>query len=441
MPRGISLGLPLSRGAAPPPAWLFAEHALGGAPPSLFADFGRDIYGIGGVQKSFSDLFTVSSVAKAVVGPDRSLVTVPANTPAFDYSMGQRRLLLEGATTNLCLRSQDLSHASWSNRAGSPNVTVNNSGAPDGTSTLNMIQRTVTTATYVGQNFVKAASSITYTLSFFAKQGAVGRGIPVRIQATYPNRVDTNFNLVTGAVGSTTALGSGFTALGATITQLTPGIYYCTVTVTSDTTTGMSIFIGVKQDATSAAVDGTDTSSNADVYVWGFQLEQAVGASSYVATAGAQVTRVTDLCAFTPAANAAIPAATASVAYRANVRSPVLGQQLVGIASNNALLRADGGNAGIVRLGGSSGGNLGSILGLPGEVGIAAGWAAGTRSLCVNGNAAQVDALTMDQTMPPFFLGQSAGMTPSAVHFLGALVAWPVKGSNGALQSQARVYS
>lgn len=274
------------------PPWRQAKNRLDGKTPSLYADFGRGVFALSGVKKTFSDLFTVSSGAKVIVGPAQSLVTVPANTPAFDYSAGQCRLLLEGATTNLLLRSQDLTNAAWTNRTGSPAVTANNPGAPDGTSTFNLLQRTVTSASFIGQSFTKAASALTYTLSFYAKQGVVGRGIPVRIQATYPNRVDTNFNLATGSVGSSTALGTGFTAVASSMKQTAPGIYYCTVTITTDATTGFSVFIGVKQDATSAAVDGSDTSANADIYVWGFQLEQAASASSYVATAGSQVTRV-----------------------------------------------------------------------------------------------------------------------------------------------------
>ncbi|MFG1205554.1 phage head spike fiber domain-containing protein [Xanthobacter flavus] len=390
---------------------------------------------------TLNELLSVSSGAKTVVANDNTLKTIPANYPAFDYSSGKRALRFEGATTNLALRSQDLSNAAWNNRTGAPSVTVNNPGAPDGTATFNLLQRNTTGTTYVGQSFTKAASSLTYTLSFYAKAGAVGRGVPVRIQSAYPSRVDTNFNLVTGAVGSSTAIGTGLTALSSSMRQTTPGVYYCTVTATLDASiTAYAVFFGMKQDAASAAIDGTDTSSNADVYVWGIQWEQAAVASSYVATVASAVTRVTDVCAFSPLLNLCIPQMAATMAYRGNVKTTTASQTVIGLAGF-PFIRGSGAGAAFSMDGNTSGITLLVDNTLPGAVGGAFGWDTSGRALAVNGSAVVTDTRVVDRQAPPFFFGGQSGATTGAVHELGTFVVWPLKASNSNLQQQARVYA
>ncbi|WP_238120813.1 MULTISPECIES: DUF2793 domain-containing protein [unclassified Xanthobacter] len=81
--------------------WTQAEHQLDGVAPALAADFVGERYALGGAHVSSTTLFQRTGSAKMVVAGSGELMQAPANTLAFDYHSGGRRLLLEGAATNL----------------------------------------------------------------------------------------------------------------------------------------------------------------------------------------------------------------------------------------------------------------------------------------------------------------------------------------------------
>jgi hypothetical protein len=224
------------------------------------------------------------------------------DTPRFDYNpatLALNGLLIEEQRTNIILYSSDTTmQAQWNNSSGSPSITNNDAGAPDGSSTFNHFTRTTTAPSFRGQNVTKAAGSLPFTFTLYAKAGTNGRYVALRIQGVYPNRTDCAFDLVNGTAGTPTNAGSGFSG-ASSIQAIGNGLYRCTFTTsTTSTSTLMTVFYSVNSNG-SSQIDTTDSASNSDGYVWGAQLEQASTATSSIPTTTASVTRATDALSFT----------------------------------------------------------------------------------------------------------------------------------------------
>ncbi|MFG1417159.1 DUF2612 domain-containing protein [Xanthobacter sp. V0B-10] len=84
---------------------MLAPQAIGGVAPTLALDVPRNRCFVSGSGVTLAAALMRVGAAKVVVGPDGAPMTVSANTLAFDYSSGRRRLLLEGAATNLFVGS------------------------------------------------------------------------------------------------------------------------------------------------------------------------------------------------------------------------------------------------------------------------------------------------------------------------------------------------
>lgn len=222
--------------------------------------------------------------------------------PRFDYDPVTHEinglLLQPEARTNLLEYSQDLSQGAIWNRSGAPIITINNAGAPDGTATFNKFVRTTTSATYIQNGTSKATSSFPYTLTAYAKKGAVGNTLAARLQGTYPNRMDCAFNLDTGVAGTPTTGGSGFSGGSASMQYIGGGMYRCKLTISStDTATGITTMLSCNSTGNNQ-VDTTDSVNNSECYLWGIQLEQALNTSSYIPTVASAVTRAADSLVF-----------------------------------------------------------------------------------------------------------------------------------------------
>ena len=219
------------------------------------------------------------------------------SAPRFDHnpttgeSLG---LLVEEARTNLALRSEEFSAATWVKTSST--VTANTGSAPDGTTTADTFTRTTTGPNYVTQNFTKAASAIQYTCSVFAKQ-SVGNFCAIRLQGTYPSRVDVVFNLSSATISTAATAFGSFTGPSASITPYANGWYRLTVTGTSDATIGLAIHASFNSNG--AVIDGNDSVSNSAGLLWGAQLEAGAFATSYIPTTTATVTRAADVASIT----------------------------------------------------------------------------------------------------------------------------------------------
>lgn len=243
-------------------------------------------------KKSFSDIITFSRSTEATRYNASGLIElVPANTPRFDYdplTKMARGLLVEETRTNLILRSEDFLN-NWTNTGQFLAITPASSNGPRGANTMTKFARTDIAVRYTSQSFSTPAGSVA-TASIYAKAAETGGFLSIRIQATYPNRIDAWFNLTTGECGF--GLVGEMSGGSVSAENIGGGVWRCIATATPSTTAANQIMF-TPADAPGKQVD-TLPAVMSDVYVDAVQLETGAFATSYIPTTTSQVTRTTD---------------------------------------------------------------------------------------------------------------------------------------------------
>ena len=230
--------------------------------------------------------FTRDSIG-TYVDRDGLITTGAVGTPRFEYDPitgDERGLLIQPEATNLFTYSSGQNVSVWQKIRAS--ITANAAVAPDGTTTADLIIPNSTINGYSRQ-FVNVTAGNSYTFSFFAKRQTEYDYISALISPQVPTEPFVWFNMQTGQVG--TIIGTG--VLGASIQAFRDSWYRCSVSYTAVSTvsTGFVIF-PTKSDGSSNYTPG-----GGGVYIWGAQLEQSDGPTSYIATTSSQVTRAADL--------------------------------------------------------------------------------------------------------------------------------------------------
>jgi len=222
-----------------------------------------------------------------------TIVQATANTARFDYdpvTLAPRGLLIEPTATNLLLQSADFG-TTWTPTAAT--IDTDATTSPDGTANADKLEENNTIAAhFVSQTLTKAASAIAYTSTFYVK--AAERSwvvIAVRDAAANGNRFW--FDIGTGAVGSITVTGLGFTSTSSSISAAGNGWYRCALSYTS--TTGTSLIHDVCT-STGNAVISYQGVTGSGIYVWGAQCEAGIAATSYIPTTTVAVARTIDNC-------------------------------------------------------------------------------------------------------------------------------------------------
>ena len=203
-------------------------------------------------------------------------------------------LLIEGASTNKCLQSEDLS-TTWTMANGSIGGSVT---TPDGTTNTKcgIIGNAVDTSHVVYQYIASTAK--TFSLSVFVKPGDKDWCVlSLQYRDSTPTTIGYSqcyFNVSTGSIGSTNNSNATQTSK---ITELANGWYKCEIT---GTYTGGETIASI-QLAGYAAITNGDVSfvgdgSTVNTYFWGAQLEEMPFATSYIPTTTAAVTRVSEGC-------------------------------------------------------------------------------------------------------------------------------------------------
>jgi len=222
------------------------------------------------------------------------------NTPRFNYSFGAScpSLLLEGSRTNLIEYSEYID--SWS-KAGSVTIPTNNDISPEGIQNASLILPNAGSGTFgIINSITKNTSSITYTLSGFAKAKDYNFLI-LRIDSGAAGGVKGAFDLSDGTISTAFSTnGTGFTLIDADINPYTNGWYRYEVSFTTDSLSLLrSIFYVSNVTGNGFSVPSYTANGTNGILFWGAQMESnASYATSYIPnhSGTGTITRAADDC-------------------------------------------------------------------------------------------------------------------------------------------------
>lgn len=255
--------------------------------PTLFRWSVQDGRGANGklFAKSYrSELEGVFARAGVKWVHDRNGLLVPVGHSVLPFAVlngvgGTEVLLLEPATTNYFLNSQDFSAADWNKT--NITVTTNAVAAPDGTVTADKVAATASAATLIYQVSTTIATTVA-TLAVYAKMGsgATDANQFILWNATTAAVVaQCSINYSTGVV---TVVSGNCRAVA-----LGNGWYRIELTAASGITSGDDLrgYIGFT---------GSAETAGEYAYFWQADLTPDAGASTPIPTAGATVARAAD---------------------------------------------------------------------------------------------------------------------------------------------------
>lgn len=230
--------------------------------------------------------FTRASTATRV-NSSGVIEAVASGVPRIDYTGGGcGKLLLEPQRTNLALRSEEFDNSAW--QKSNVTVTANTTTSPDGNTTADTISITSNNG-YIRLFPLTFANSTTYTCSVFVKNNGISAGQTFNFYATNnltsPNAAMANaiIDINNGSV-TTSSIGSGVSAVSASISSLTNGWYRVQLTFTVGASAGGSI----------CEIGFIASTATRTFFAWGAQLEAGAYPTSYIPTTSATVTRLAD---------------------------------------------------------------------------------------------------------------------------------------------------
>lgn len=201
-----------------------------------------------------------------------------------------RGYLSEAARTNLLLRSQEFDNASWTKAGAS--VSANAATAPTGELAADKLVEDTSAGLHRALQDVTATTSVAHTGSIIAKAGERSVLTLIVKEPVSGSGAYARFNLATGAIHTAvTTLVSGASA-SAGVEALAGGFYRCWVSVTPN---GGGTLVRTEVQINDGSTDSYTGDGASGLYLFGAQLEAATGASSYIATTSASVTRAADV--------------------------------------------------------------------------------------------------------------------------------------------------
>lgn len=396
--------------------------------------------------------FSTSPAGKRVIGPTGSLDTIAANSPAWDWSSGRRRLLIEAkAATKYGPYSEAIGGTGWTLGGATRGATAT---GPDGTAGLSAIVEDTSTGlhrTYpdAGGLATVVAAGEHWATQIVVKAGAGSRNVQILFGAAFSALPSVTVNPATGAVVST----SGSPGRVAVV-PLSNGCWRIEITVTS-TTTGYVQPLVYLCNGTATTYTGDGVSS---IYVGYVNSEKVTNAadppSSYVTIpTSAAVNRIADDVRLSAAALAQLTGAAGATLV-------VRGDVLIGAATPRSILSmwgtTDAESVTVYRnvtgnqlvFGGKHLGvtqNTHVISDTAASIGVCAAFGPSGVRLSSKGSATTTVAWTSGgPTMASILtarMGDRYGSNMSANMLIDEIVIWPFVGSTAAVQSQARVWA
>ena len=180
---------------------------------------------------------------------------------------------IKWAPHNLLLASEQFDASNWVKS----NVTTsaNSFAAPNATTTADTIAEDTATQYHYAVQTISTIAGVQYTASAFMRAGTQSYGvINVFNTTTASLYAAASFNLSTGAVVSSAAVGAGYAIVGSpSITPMGSGWYLCSVTFTNGTTDANRFSIAVSNDGTIGSYGmGNYLGASKTIYAWGAHL-------------------------------------------------------------------------------------------------------------------------------------------------------------------------
>lgn len=221
-------------------------------------------------------VFDRGNGAATRVNKDVLIEDVANDVPRLDYTDGGCPvLLLEYASSNNILYSQDFSQ--WT--AFRLSTTANTTTSPSGLINATSITEDSTTNTHFLRSPVTAATG-TWSYSIFAKNRTNNRYVVLNLRFS-----SARFNLSTGTVDEETGL------VASSIKSFPNGWYRISITAT------LSALANVELTLNNGTTDNYLGDGLSGVYIWGAQFEEKPAPTSYIpALTGISVTRLIDSC-------------------------------------------------------------------------------------------------------------------------------------------------
>lgn len=276
----------------PAPPWLLSA---GGVNASLDIDFANDRAYAGGPASTPAALLTCTRAstgyAETVAG---TLTSFATNT----LRRTDKGVLVEGARTNLVLRSQEFDNAYWL-KAGAT-VTSDSTAAPDGQSTAESATEDTSNGYHrVYKDNSLSLTAVPHTLSVYVKSN----GTTWLQLLSYDGTTIfwRNYNISAGAIGN------GANTSNTAITALANGWFRCAFTFTPVVYANGHFQILLSNSNTASQLPSYTGDGSSGVYIWGAQLEAASFASSYIPTTSSSATRAADVVSFTWTRDPSLP--------------------------------------------------------------------------------------------------------------------------------------
>ena len=245
-----------------------------------------EIYSVLPTDGSGDFTFDRGNGASTRINKQKLIESVSNDVPRLDYGISDcPALLLEPSRTNLLPYSEEFTRSNW----GKVNTTITPfySISPDGSATASLLQRTSSSANYMSEGITKPSAAPTQvTGTWFVKKG-VGDYFATRIQGAYPARVDLIYQHSTKSIISVVA--TTFTIIDSSVVEVANGFVRISLSVLTDSASSMSFSCSPNSDA--SQIDGSGSSADSNVIIWGAQLEVGSYPSSYIPTSGSSQTR------------------------------------------------------------------------------------------------------------------------------------------------------
>jgi len=282
---GLSRG-PNLRKKTPAAPWSGTWPAPGATLDLDFANNRGFVRGVGQGGAMDAVTFTRASVGR-FVNEQGLLDESNNNQPRFDWASTAQLPLAtsyekteaSAGITNLITYSEEFDNANWSKE--NITVTQNSETAPNGTLTADQLFETTTNGNHFINRTNTLVSGIKYTASVRIKKGTgvnARRYIQIRFRAGgFPNTAGVLLDLDTGTLNGLT--GAGIASLSSfSVSSLNDGWFLVEITNTATANTNVGGLVVVFAlngtfQLPSGAFPSYAGSTDADVYVWGAQLQ------------------------------------------------------------------------------------------------------------------------------------------------------------------------